>query len=172
MWAYLSVWALSRRYDLRPAVTEYNLNRLSKMFVQRSLNIPSLRTLGLRCGLMPWLLDEHLYGPNVLMRPKDIFRKIQMPRKQNVTLITGAVYTIDAFFTVPLWNELTNDLVIRPELRNEADQRLNDIRRDFYFSLKVQYCETIFALLNNFDSISIKFNEFYLRALYLESRSL
>jgi hypothetical protein len=131
------VWALSRRYDLRPAMPESALNRLSKIFERRTLNIPSLRTLGLRCGLLPWLLDEHRYGINVLNRPKDIFRKIQMPRKQNLTLINGGVYTTDAFFTVPMWNELANDLVIRPKLRNEADQRLRDIRRDYYYSLKV-----------------------------------
>jgi hypothetical protein len=134
------VWALSRRYDLRPAMPEFTLNRLSKIFERRTLNIPSLRTLGLRCGLLPWLLDEHRYGSNVLNRPKDIFRKIQMPRKENITLINGGVYTIDAFFTVPMWNELSNDLVIRPQLRNEADQRLRDLRRDYYYSLKVYCC--------------------------------
>jgi hypothetical protein len=131
------VWALSRRYDLRPAMPEYTLNRLSKMFERRSLNIPALRTLGLRCGMLTWLLDEHRYGVNILNRPKDIFRKIQMPLKENITLINGGFYTTDAFFTVPMWNDIANDLVIRPELRNEADQRLRDLRRDFYYSLKV-----------------------------------
>jgi hypothetical protein len=128
------VWALSRRYDLRPAIPETTLNKLSKIFERRSLNIPSLRTLGVRCGLLPWLLHEK---GNVLNRPKDIFRLLQVPRKENVTIINGGVYTVDAFFTVPMWNDLANDLVIRPELRNEADQRLRDLRRDFYYSLKV-----------------------------------
>jgi hypothetical protein len=132
------VWALSRRYDLRPTMPEYNLNRLSHIFERSALNIPSLRTLGLRCDLLPWLLDEHRYGSNILMRPKDIFRKIQVPLKNNVTLLNGGVYTIDAYFTVPIWNELVNDLVIRSELRAEANQRLKHIRNIYYYTLKVQ----------------------------------
>jgi hypothetical protein len=132
------VWALSRRYGLRPTMPEYNLNRLSKMFERSALNIPSLRTLGLRCELLPWLLDEHRYGSNILSRPKDIFRKIQVPLKNDVTLLNGGVYTIDAYFTVPVWNELANDLVIRSELRAEANQRLRHIRNIYYYTLKVQ----------------------------------
>jgi hypothetical protein len=150
VWAYLSVWALSRRYDLRPTMPEYNLNRLSKIFERSALNIPSLRTLGLRCGLLPWLLDEHRYGSNILTRPKDIFRKIQTPLKNNVTLLNGGVYTIDAYFTVPLWNELANDLVIRSELREEANQRLRHIRNIFYYTLKVQQHTNICILINRF----------------------
>jgi hypothetical protein len=150
VWAYLSAWALSRRYDLRPAMPEYTLNRLSKMFDRRKMNVPSLRTLGLRCGMLPWLLHQHRYSANVLNRPKDIFRKIQLPRKDNVTLINSGLYTIDAFFTVPLWNELSNDLVILPKLRAEANQRLRDLRRDFYYSLKVPlYKNKISGLFNN-----------------------
>lgn len=106
---------MSRRYDFRPAMPEFTLNRLSMMFERRALNIPSLRTLGLRCGLLPWILDEHRHGSNVVNLPKEIFRMIQMPLKKNITLINDGLYTVEAFVTVPLWNELANDLVIRPE---------------------------------------------------------
>jgi hypothetical protein len=114
---------------------EDNLSKIAKMFDRSHFNIPSLRTIGIRCNLLPWILDIHYSGAQIAGKPKDLLRKLQVPLKQNVTMIKVNVYAWDMFHTTPLWNELPNDLVIRKELRDGADQTLKDIRRDYYYSL-------------------------------------
>jgi len=131
VWAYLSVWAIAKRNDIRPAMPEYTLNRLSELFDERHFKIPSLRTIGSRCNLLPWILDENNFGPNFIGTPKDIFQYLQLPAKENISLVKVGVYIVDAFDTVPLWNQLSHDLVIKEELRKEADQKLMDIRQHF-----------------------------------------
>jgi hypothetical protein len=135
IWSYLSVWAIARRHNIRPVLPEHNLNKISKMFDRKHFNVPSLRTVGIKCKLLPWIIDEYRHGTNAIGRPKELFRRLQVPLKQNVTMIKVGVYLFDQFHAIPLWNELAHDLVIRKELRDTADQTLKDIRRDYYFSL-------------------------------------
>jgi hypothetical protein len=134
------VWAIARRHNIRPVLPEYNFNRMAKMFDRSHFNIPTLRSIGIRCNLLTWILEMYNNGAVGAGKPKDLFRHLQVPRKQNLTMIIAAVYAWDSFHTVPLWNELDNDLVIRKELRDGADQTLKDIRRDYYNSL-VRYIE-------------------------------
>jgi hypothetical protein len=135
VWSYLSVWAIARRHNIRPILPEHNLNKIAKMFERKHFTIPSLRTVGIKCKLFPWTQDEYQHGTNSFGTAKDLFRKLQVPLKQNVTMIKVGAYNFDVLHVVPLWNELTNDLVVRKELRDGADQTLKDIRRDFFNSL-------------------------------------
>jgi len=123
---------MARRHNIRPVLPEANLDRMAKMFDRSHFNIPTLRTIGIRCNLLPWILDIYNDGALGAGKPKDMFKHLQIPRKQYLTMIKAGVYAWDLFHTVPLWNELDNDLVIRKELR---DQTLKDIRRDYYNSL-------------------------------------
>jgi hypothetical protein len=105
------------------------------MFDRSHINIPTLRSIGIRCNLLPWILD--IYNDVALGagKPKDMFKHLQIPRKQNLTMIVANVYAWDLFHTIPLWNELANDLVIRKELRDRVDQTLKDIRCDYYYTV-------------------------------------
>jgi hypothetical protein len=129
------VWAIARRHNLRPVLPEDNLNKIAKMFDRNHFNIPSLRTIGIRCNLLPWILDTHYHGALVLGNQKDLFRKLQVPLKQNITMLKLNVYDFDMIHTVPLWNELSHDLVIRKELRDGADQILRNVRQNYSNSL-------------------------------------
>jgi len=118
---------------------EYTLDRLSELFDRRYFRIPALRTIGLKCNLLTWILDAYGSDYYDVGRPKDIFRLLQKPSKENITMIKAIIYIVDAYDAVPLWNELSHDLVIREELRNEADQRLRDIRRDYFYAMVHTY---------------------------------
>jgi hypothetical protein len=87
IWSYLSVWAIARRHNIRPVLPEHNLDKISKMFDRNHFNVPSLLTVGIKCKLLPWIIDEYRHGTNSIGRPKDLFRRLQVPLKQNVTMI-------------------------------------------------------------------------------------
>jgi hypothetical protein len=131
VWSYLSIWAIARRHNIRPVLPEDNLNKLAKMFDRSYFNIPSLRTIGIRCNLLPWILDTHYHSALIVGKPKDLFKKIQVTPRENITLLKVQVYEFDVFHTAPLWYELANDLVIRKELRDGADQILKQVRQNY-----------------------------------------
>jgi hypothetical protein len=125
------MWAIARRHNIRPVLPEDNLNKLAKMFDRSHFNIPSLRTIGIRCNLLPWILDTHYHSALIVGNTKDLFKKLQVPPTENITLLKVQVYEFDLYHTVPMWNELANDLVIRKELRDGANQILNHVRHNY-----------------------------------------
>jgi hypothetical protein len=128
VWNFLSLWASAKRHNVRPIMNKSSLDFMLKIFNQTAMNIPTVEEIDEKCNLDGLLTEMYANGSNIITSRYDLFKQLEVLPEQGYKMLNFYFYLVNSEELVPLWNQLSTELVLNSEFVDEAQRQLHEIK--------------------------------------------
>jgi hypothetical protein len=136
VWNFLSLWATAKRHNVRPIMNKSSLDFMLKIFNQTAINIPTVEEIDEKYNLDGLFTEMYLNESTNINSRYDLFEQLEVLPEQGYKMLKVSYYFVNSEELVPMWNQLTTELVLNSEFVDEAQRQLHEIK-EMHFKLMV-----------------------------------